>query len=712
MSRLSACMLVVALAVPSRGDEGPTPKAPRTDALGDPLPDGALLRFGTARLRCDGGPTGIAFSADSKFLATAHGRQVVHVWSVPSGKLHQVLRTPTDLPYRAVTFTPDGKKLAVGGGFDGVAFWDVATWQPRAGIATPRAGNRLIAFSPDSKVMATLPETGGTAVRVQDVSSGRVLSECQVGESYVQTLDLSPGGKRLVTCTFTRPAELWDTATGKLLRPLPDNGREWASAAIFTADGKGVLVAASGGVVLWDVETGKELRRFAQGDKTVVAFSRDRKTVASIEGSRIRLWDLETGKLRNYLDGMPRHFTRLVFSPDGKLVAATGGEAHICLWDTATGKLLTPTQGHRGAVAAIAISPDGKRVATGGMDGNLLLRDLADGKDVWRITNDNHMPVSSVTFTPDGKTLAGSCYYSGQGQKVWLWDVATGRVLRRLGSDRAGATAVRFVEGGKVLVSVTTQPSAVVWDTGTGMEVRQKPLRDFSLSAIDFTADGRTVATGQRDGPIVLWDTHKGDTLSVIPRLRTTVLAVAFAPGGRTLASGGCMEVAQVWETLTGAELLQLPGHKGWVMSLAFTADGRLLASGSGEGVVRLWDAVTGRELAARPGHVGPVNALAFTPDGKRLLSGGADSTLLVWDVKRLAPEWKPPAPPVVAAGDLDGFWADLNGTEALRARQAIAALVTAPQLTLPFVRDRFKGGVGKDGLRPLRLIEVLERIG
>ena len=74
--------------------------------------------------------------------------------------------------------------------------------------------------------------------------------------------------------------------------------------------------------------------------------------------------------------------------------------------------------------------------------------------------------------------------------------------------------------------------------------------------------------------------------------------------------------------------------------------------------------------------------------------------------------DWKPQPVPAVTAADLDQLWQKLGGAEGLPARRAIAALAGNPRLTLPFLRAQFKGRVGKDGLRPLRLIEVLERIG
>src|SRR5205823_6516315 len=134
-------------------------------------------------------------------------------------------------------------------------------------------------------------------------------------------------------------------------------------------------------------------------------------------------------KLRRRLEGGHRRFGwRLVFSPDGKVLASTGfGEMHVCLWDVASGRLLTPADGHRGSVLGLAVSPDGSRLASAGADAHVRVWDLASGKQVARLTTDPLLACSRVAFSPDGKTLAGSSKYPGLASTVWLWDTATGR---------------------------------------------------------------------------------------------------------------------------------------------------------------------------------------------------------------------------------------------------------------------------------------------
>ncbi len=80
------------------------------------LPHGAII-------------TALAFSADSKLLASVGEDGTVKCWSIPAGQLLHTFSPSKHGGFSGVLFSPDGQQLAFSGTFQGVTLWDTRTWQ-------------------------------------------------------------------------------------------------------------------------------------------------------------------------------------------------------------------------------------------------------------------------------------------------------------------------------------------------------------------------------------------------------------------------------------------------------------------------------------------------------------------------------------------------------------------------------------------------------
>jgi WD40 repeat protein len=351
----------------------------------------------------------------------------------------------------------------------------------------------------------------------------------------------------------------------------------------LSADGKLLATGADDNVIrLWDVASGKLLRRFeklsAAGAAYSLALAPDGKSLAAPARTgaaagtpeQVVLWDTATGKqLRRLGEPLDSHCSNLAFSTDGKAVAAgewDTGKVHV--WDAKTGKEIAAWQAHTaqpkfaGSATAVAFAADGKRLVTGGADNGVRPVLVARG---------------------------------GADNVVRLWDAATG-------------TAVRTFVG----------------HTGS--------IHCFALSP-----DGRVLATGSADATTRLWEVATGKELHVLPG--PGVLAAAFSPDGKTLLTGADGRI-HFWEVATGKALRELPGHRGDLTGIAFTPDGKQIISGGQDKVVRVRDAATGRDVHGFPGHAEGLRGVAFSPDGQLLATAGCDRTLRLWsgtkEVRRL----------------------------------------------------------------------------
>src|SRR4051812_49238713 len=99
---------------------------PRLDLLGDPLPEGAIARAGTSRLRHDRMVIGIACSPDGKLVASGGWDNLVRLWDGKTGKEVRRLEGHTK-PIYGVAFSPDGKLLVSNGQENTIRVWEVSS---------------------------------------------------------------------------------------------------------------------------------------------------------------------------------------------------------------------------------------------------------------------------------------------------------------------------------------------------------------------------------------------------------------------------------------------------------------------------------------------------------------------------------------------------------------------------------------------------------
>jgi WD40 repeat protein len=202
------------------------------------------------------------------------------------------------------------------------------------------------------------------------------------------------------------------------------------------------------------------------------------------------------------------------FSADGKYLAAgsqvNDGESR--LWETATGKELT--QCRRKEVAAIAFSPDAKFIARSAFtalpDWPLETVDLATGKQLRRFPAKD--TAGELAISPDGKFLASS----HRDQTIQLWDVAKGEsdlwIANHPARDRGPRTQlswacpIAFSPDGKLLASGGDDHAVRLWDVATGKEVRKFAGHAGTILSLAFSADGKTLASASADTTVLIWD--------------------------------------------------------------------------------------------------------------------------------------------------------------------------------------------------------------
>jgi uncharacterized delta-60 repeat protein len=281
-----------------------------------------------------------------------------------------------------------------------------------------------------------------------------------------------------------------------------------------------------------------------------------------------------------------------------------------------------------GWVLSVAYSPDGKAIATGTEDSMVRLWDVASGREIRRFTG-NIAELFSVAFSPDGRFLASGSLDT----TVDLWEVASGRLLYTLMGHSDLVRSVAFSPDGKLLASGSADKTMRLWDVTARRLLYTFEGHTDPVSSVAFSPDGKFLASGSVDKTMRLWDVTARRLLYTFEGHTEPVGSVAFSPDGKLLASGSVDKTIHVWDVASRRSLHTFEGHISPVSSVAFSPDGKLLASGSMDKTMRIWEMASGHSLHTFEGHTSSVSSVAFSPDGRFLVSGSEDKTARLWDM-------------------------------------------------------------------------------
>jgi WD40 repeat protein len=686
----------------------------RTDRYGDPLPEGALRRLGTVRLRHGDTVNAVAFCADDRILALASDDGTVRLWDVTTGK--EIRRLPWDEgPIKGLASSADGKRLAACGddspewrpGGGTICLWDPATGKEL--LTIPGYRSNAVALSADGKLLAAGVKFG--LCRVWNTDERNAL--CNFGDNKENlAVSFSPDARLIASSTASNSFHITDLATGKpvVVRPCPSVGP-----LSFSPDGR--LLASGGGdylIRLWDTSHWREVRHFSSPARWVMslAFSRDGKLLVSGHMGRkggdapLSLWDTATGKEIRQFHGHLHPVRSVAISRDSRLLASGSDDATVRLWQVATGKAILPDRGQQGPVTCLAFSADGRILASGSSDRTARLWDVSTGTERCAPFRYDH-DVTSVGLSADGQALL--LVVTG-GNVVDARDVSTGKSRWVFGVPEPLQPARVAFSPNNVHVAVGHARGLQLLDGAT--DKKRWSATPGEVRTLAFGPGGEAMAClcVESTGRSIVWlyDVATGTEHAnfVLPEGWGT--RVLYAPDGRTLATLSQAGAIQVWETATGKLCLELRGHRWQTFAAAFSPGGRVLASGGNDRLVRFWDLSTGEEIGQRAGHQGPVEALAFAPDGKVLASGGRDSTILLWGMEdRL--RGQRPHPRQLAAKELDACWEKLKGDNAAQAYRAVWTLAAAPGQTVPFLKERLRPKAPASPEHVARLIADLD---
>jgi WD40 repeat protein len=381
------------------------------------------------------------FSPDKNMILSGSDDGMMILWDIKTGQIIRRFYELGGAYVGDVAFSPDGH-IILSGGLSGLTLWNIETAQPISRLHGHNGAVTAIVFTPDGRMALSASEDH--TLRLWDLEYGQKIRHFNSEGAGVWTSALAASRDGLMAMAAFR-ADLhtniimWDTNTGEEIRRYSID--KYISDIAISPDGQTAILATDQGtmpsdVILLAVKSGEEIRRFTGHPSAIssVAFSPDGRTAASAGHNGVMiLWDVATGKevrrFKGYDGDDPDganvwHYVG--FSPDGKSLIATHFNGMIVLWDAATGKEIRHYAGHSMDSLNFVFSGDGRWAFSGAGDNTAILWDVPSGSVV-HLFRDHSAAIPRVDITSDGRFgIAGSA-----DNTTTLWDLKTDAVIRR-----------------------------------------------------------------------------------------------------------------------------------------------------------------------------------------------------------------------------------------------------------------------------------------
>lgn len=620
--------------------------------------------------------TAVAISPTGTYWAAISRRGRIRVWATERGSraqagpgtLHQLWQAHKALAWTLV-FSPDGQLLASGSWDGTVKLWNVATgtllWVGKHSSQVNR-----VAFAPDGRLLASCSQDATT--RLWDITTGlevQVLAHPQP-VTVLAWCPRTEEGTYLLACGDLAGAiRLW------VVPPTPHAARcvqtltthtTWVDGLAFAPTGEALASASyDGSVNLWHLspivtpadsptqptDSNAPIARLAETLTAHMArvhrvvWSPDGRILATCSFDRtIWLWNVDEHTYRAPLQGHTAVVYDLAFTPDSKMLLSGSEDGTLRMWEVATGQCAHVMKGYTRALYDVDWSPDGAQVVTVGTDTVVMTYTLnaeaAVSNPTLYLGPTNS--VFGVGWSPNGRWLASS----ELDNIVRLWDTTSGRGSHQV-LQHPDDTANLFFglawspDGGR-LACGTAKHGVLLWSVPANqLAWRGTPL-PTKIRYLAWRPDGALVAGGGENGTVYVWEAATGKLLQQLTGHDHMITGLVWSPDGAYLAAGGSGSengALLVWAMAQHARIGVLGQHPGLVTALAWgvadTPDDILLISGGADGKLRWWDVQSGLCVRTCAAHEGAIHALRRSPDGTRLASCGDDGAIMLWDLRR-----------------------------------------------------------------------------
>ena len=277
-------------------------------------------------------------------------------------------------------------------------------------------------------------------------------------------------------------------------------------------------------------------------------------------------------------------FSRWHSHPTGRCSGAAGDDRRIYFLDLAAGKVLDSLLAHQEPITSLAFSPDGKTLYSGSYDGVVKIWDAGARKLVQTLTA-NGGRIHGVAVSADGKKLAAACAANLVGEvklaEIALWKLDNTKERQSLHAGAADFTAVQFSGPASMLAAARTDGWVLAW-SADGIPCSRLKAHQNRITSLAFAPNGKSLVTTSWEPRARLWNLPQYPMPAAMPGENKNPATLVYDRHANLLVAGGMDKAIRILDPAGKIPERRVQLKADNTLGLAVSSDGKLLATTSG----------------------------------------------------------------------------------------------------------------------------------